>query len=250
MNRQRLWSHRKLLGIVLASGLAIGAYGAARASRNVGPDNPTPTLRLADPNEGPSRNTFAPVVKRVLPAVVNISSSKLVKTPAGFSGQMPDDDMFRRFFGDQFGNQNPFGQQRGRGNRAPRQQQPQQREHGLGSGVIVSPEGYILTNNHVVDGASDVKVSLGDGREFQARVVGTDPKSDIAVVKIEADHLTAITIGANVFRLGPSLGSASFNVGVGLSGPTLRLARAAPYAPKARPDARTRPSSFRWLHKR
>jgi len=192
MNRQRLWSHRKLLGMVLASGLAIGAYGAARATRNVGPDNPTPTLRLADPNEGPSRNTFAPVVKRVLPAVVNISSSKVVKTPTGFSGQMPDEDMFRRFFGDQFGNQSPFGQ-RGRGNRAPRQQQ--QREHSLGSGVIVSPEGYVLTNNHVVDGANDVKVSLGDGREFQARVVGTDPKSDIAVIKIDADHLSYITIG-------------------------------------------------------
>src|SRR5436305_12364130 len=106
MNRQRLWS------VVLSAGIAIGAYGAVRATRNVGPDNPTPTLRLADPNEGPSRSTFAPVVKRVLPAVVNISSSKLVKTPAGFSGQMPDDDMLRRFFGDQFGNQGPSGQRR------------------------------------------------------------------------------------------------------------------------------------------
>jgi serine protease Do len=126
------------------------------------------------------------VVKKVLPAVVNISSSKVVKTPAGF-GQMPDDEMFRRFFGDQ----NPFGQ-RGRGNRMPQQQQ---RQHGLGSGVIVSPEGYILTNNHVVDGATDIKVSLGDKREFTARVVGADAKSDIALIKIDADRLTAITIG-------------------------------------------------------
>jgi serine protease Do len=188
MNRQRLWSHRKLLGMALATGLAIGAFGAARATRNVGPDNPTPTLKLADPNEGPSRNTFAPVVKKALPAVVNISSSKVVKTPAGFSGQMPDDEMFRRFFGDQ----NPFGQ-RGRGNRAPRQQQ--QREHSLGSGVIVSPEGYILTNNHVIDGATDIKVALGDKREFSGHVVGADPKSDIAVIKIDADRLSYITIG-------------------------------------------------------
>jgi serine protease Do len=187
MNRQRLWS------VVLAAGLAIGAYGAARATRNVGSDNPSPTLRLADPNEGPSRNTFAPIVKKALPAVVNISSSKIVKTQTGFSGQMPDDDMFRRFFGDQ----SPFGGRGGRGNRAPREQQ---RQHSLGSGVIVSPEGYILTNNHVVDGATEVKVALGDKREFTARVVGTDPKSDIAVVKIDADHLSYITIGdsANV----------------------------------------------------
>src|SRR5215510_286203 len=105
MNRQRLWSHRKMLGVVLATGLAIGAFGAARANRNVGPDNPTPTLKLADPSEGPSRNTFAPVVKKALPAVVNISSSKVVKTQTGFSGPMPDDEMFRRFFGDG----NPFG---------------------------------------------------------------------------------------------------------------------------------------------
>ena len=187
MNRQRLWSQRKLLGLVLASGLAIGAFGAARANRNVGPANPTPSLRLADPNEGPSRNSFAPIVKKALPAVVNISSSKLVKTPAAFQGQMPDDEMFRRFFGDN----NPFGQQRGHGNsRQPREQ----REHSLGSGVIVSPEGYILTNNHVVDGATDVKVALGDKREFQARIVGADPKSDIAVLKIDADHLSYITI--------------------------------------------------------
>jgi serine protease Do len=190
MNRQRLWSHRKLLGLGLASCLAIGAFGAARANRNVGPNNPTPSLKLADPNEGPSRNTFAPIVKKALPAVVNISSSKLVKMPTGFEGQggMQLPDEFRRFFGDQ----NPFGQ-RGRGNnsRPPREQ----REHSLGSGVIVSPEGYILTNNHVVDGANEVKVALGDKREFKARVVGTDPKSDIAVLKIDADHLSYITIG-------------------------------------------------------
>src|SRR5205085_3191470 len=141
MNRQRLWRHRKLLTLVLGSGLVIGAFGAVRANRNVGPDNPTPTLRLADPNEAPSRNSFAPVVKKALPAVVNISSSKVVKMPTGFSGQMPQlPEEFRRFFGDQFGQQGQRGQG---GSRAPREQ----RQHSLGSGVIVSPEGYILTNN-------------------------------------------------------------------------------------------------------
>jgi len=188
MNSQRFWSRRKLMGLTLASALAFGAYGAARA-HSAASANPPASLRLADPNEAPSRNTFAPVVKRVLPTVVNISSSKVVKTPAGF-GQMPQDPMFRQFFGDQFGRQfdNPGN---GRGNRAPRQQ----REQSLGSGVIVSPEGYVLTNNHVVDGATDVHVALGDKREFKARVVGTDPKTDIAVLKIDATDLPYITIG-------------------------------------------------------
>jgi serine protease Do len=180
MNSQRLWRRRKLAGLALASVLALGAYGAARASHNVG-SNPPASLRLADPNEGPSRNSFAPVVKKVTPAVVNISSSKVVKTPAGL-GQLPMDPMFRRFFGDQFGR---------RGFQAPREQ----REHSLGSGVIVAPEGYILTNNHVVDGATDITVALADRREFKARVVGSDPKSDIALLKIDGANLPYVTIG-------------------------------------------------------
>ncbi len=79
-------------------------------------------------------------------------------------------------------------------NRAPRQGQ-QQREDALGSGVIVSPDGYILTNNHVIDGASDVRVTLGDKRQLEAKVIGADPKTDIAVLKVEAHNLSAITIG-------------------------------------------------------
>jgi serine protease Do len=89
--------------------------------------------------------------------------------------------MFQQFFGQQFGQQY--------------QQPQQQREHSLGSGVIVSSDGYILTNNHVVDGASDIKVSLKDKREFKAQVVGTDPRTDLAVLKIPATGLTAITFG-------------------------------------------------------
>jgi len=91
------------------------------------------------------------------------------------------DPFFRQFFG-QEGN--------GRYN-MPRDS----REKALGSGVIVSPEGYVLTNNHVVDGATDVRVTLSDKREFQARVVGADPKTDVAVLKIDAKNLTPITIG-------------------------------------------------------
>ncbi len=179
MIKRDLGLRPKTAALAVALVLGLGGLGVARANR-IGSTNPPATVKLADANEGPSRTGFAPVVKRVLPTVVNISSSKVVKTPAGFQ-QMPDDPLFRQFFGNQFG----------RGFNLPREQ----REHGLGSGVIVSPEGYILTNNHVVDGANDILVTLSDKREFKGRVVGTDPKTDIAVVKIDASNLPSIVVG-------------------------------------------------------
>jgi serine protease Do len=123
---------------------------------------------------------FAPVVKKALPAVVNVSTSKLVKTGGG---QNPffSDPFFRQFFGQN----SPFG------SNVPQEQ----REHSLGSGVVISPDGYILTNNHVVDGATDVKVLFGDKREMKARIVGTDKKTDIAVLKVDATNLATLPIG-------------------------------------------------------
>jgi len=145
-------------------------------------NNPPASLKLADANAGPSRNSYAPVLKSVLPAVVNISSSKVVRARSESpEGMMP---FFRQFFGGEDGQGN-FGSPQPR----------DYREKSLGSGVVVSPEGYILTNNHVVDGATDVRVTLSDKREFQGRVVGTDPKTDVAVLKIEASKLLPITIG-------------------------------------------------------
>jgi serine protease Do len=166
--------------VAMVAVLGIGGLGLAAAEHALS-NNPPASLQLADPNEGPSRTGFAPVVKKVLPTVVNISSTKVVKTSANdLEGQMPD-DILRQFFG---------GNMRGM-----RQMPQEQRERGLGSGVIVSSNGYILTNNHVVDGATDVKVTLADKREFKAHVVGTDPKVDIAVLKIDASDLPAIVIG-------------------------------------------------------
>jgi serine protease Do len=181
MNRSSLTDKPKafVLAMFLVAGIA--GFGVARAGQTIFAQNSHPTLKLADSNEGPSKTGFAPIVKTVLPEVVNISTSKVVKTPTEYSGEIPDDPFFQQFFGNQFGN---------------RFQTPRdQREHSLGSGVIVSPEGFILTNNHVVDGATDIRVKLSDKRELQAKIIGTDPKTDIAVLKVEGSGFPAVTIG-------------------------------------------------------
>ena len=180
MDTRSVSIHPKAAVVAMALALGIGGLGLA-AAEHAFSNNPPASLKLADANEGPSRTGFAPVVKKVLPAVVNISSTKVVKTPTQFEGQAPDDDFFRQFFGGNMPNM--------------RQMPREQRERGLGSGVIVSPNGYILTNNHVVDGATDVKVTLSDKRDYKARVVGADPKVDLAILKIDATDLPAIVIG-------------------------------------------------------
>jgi serine protease Do len=121
--------------------------------------------------------SFSPVVKKIAPSVVNVFTTTKPKRVEGPYMPFFEDPFFRRFFGDQFD-----GQGQRREFRTPKQ-------HGLGSGVIVTEDGYILTNNHVVDGADEVKVALNSGKEYTARVVGKDPKSDIAVLKVEAKDL-------------------------------------------------------------
>ncbi|MBI3773810.1 MAG: Do family serine endopeptidase [Gammaproteobacteria bacterium] len=121
----------------------------------------------------PGLISYAPAVEKAAPAVVNIYSRKVVA-----QRQLPfNDPFFQRFFGD----------------RLPEPQQ--QVQNSLGSGVIISKQGHILTNNHVVEGADEIEVALHDGRTAAAKVVGTDPESDLAVLKIEAQQLPEIVIG-------------------------------------------------------
>lgn len=121
--------------------------------------------------------TFRGVAKTVSPAVVYISTVRTLK-----GGQLPfyhpffNDEFFRRFFG------------------IPDQER-EYKQQGLGSGFIVSPDGYVLTNSHVVEKADQIKVTLGDKREFEAELIGTDPKSDVAVIKIEGDDLPVASLG-------------------------------------------------------
>ena len=124
--------------------------------------------------DGKFTTSFSPVVKKVAPSVVKVFTSLKVKDAP--NAMIPDDPWLRRFFGEEPG-------ERGRGPRLPKQ-------HGQGSGVIVTKDGYILTNSHVVENADEVKVALTpDGREYTAKVIGSDPKTDIAVLKIEASDL-------------------------------------------------------------
>ncbi len=160
--------------IVLAAIIAVAAPKWASAH-----EVPVYVAASARPEATLPANGFGPVVKSVLPAVVNISSSKIVRTPAA-EGPF-NDPFFRQFFGNDIWRQFHVPRER--------------REQSLGSGVIVSPDGYIVTNNHVVDGATQVKVFLPDKREFTGRVIGTDPKTDIAVVKIDATHLPTLVLG-------------------------------------------------------
>jgi serine protease Do len=182
MRNQSFWKSPKAVLCSVALASALGGVGIASAT-HLEHLHEALALKMASADEGYSQTGFAPVVRKVLPAVANISSSKVSKVPTEFFGQLPDDPMFRQFFGDDSN----------RRFRTPRQA-PEQREQGLGSGVVMTQDGYILTNNHVVDGASTVTVTLADKREFKAKVVGTDPKSDIAVLKIDATSLPCITI--------------------------------------------------------
>ncbi|MCC6473054.1 MAG: trypsin-like peptidase domain-containing protein, partial [Burkholderiales bacterium] len=119
------------------------------------------------------RNSFSEAVRRAQPAVVNIFTSKEVKVPRH---PMRSDPLFRRFFGDQL-------------------EEGRQRAASLGSGVIVSSKGYILTNHHVVEAADEIEVALADGKKLSARTVGTDPESDLAVLQVQDTDLPAITFG-------------------------------------------------------
>ena len=123
------------------------------------------------------------IAKKVKPAVVNIS---IVKTSAPPRSPFPhnpffDDPFFRRFFGERF--------------REERRPVPRRRQQGMGSGVIVNPEGYIVTNNHVVAEGDEIQVVLGDQRKFEAKLIGTDPKTDLAILKIDASGLPFLSWG-------------------------------------------------------
>ncbi len=191
---QTLFNRRKALWaagvLALAGAFAAGAQSASKPAVEV--------KRDAQPiNRGPlEMGSFSHVVKQVAPSVVKITTS--IKARRVANTQFPgfDHPAFRQFFG----------------GRIPQIETPAQ--SGLGSGVIISTDGYIATNNHVVEGADEVIVALDDGRELKAKVVGRDPQTDIAVIKVNAKDLPAITfadtnqieVGDRVLAIGNPFG--------------------------------------------
>ena len=173
------------LATALVAGGAVVAL-SEELGKSTGPERVNLNLPLDETSisrDSLPHGSYAPIVKKVAPAVVQIETTTTVNSPPEQEFPGFNDPFWQQFFGHQFG-----------GRMVPRQPSGPMREHGLGSGVIVTKDGYILTNNHVVDGASEVKVTLPDGREFTAKVVGRDPKSDIAVVKVHADNLPTVPL--------------------------------------------------------
>jgi serine protease Do len=167
------------------SGFVIGIIGVA-----VGADALHSTLWAKEPSPAFSvdstpinRSTsgvtsFAPIVKKAAPSVVNIYSTHVVRYHR--NSPFLNDPFFRQFFGQQ----------------DPDQQEQSHREQVLGSGIIISADGYVLTANHVVDGADEIKIAItGNKNEYKAKIVGSDPDTDVALLKINATDLPAITLG-------------------------------------------------------
>ena len=138
---------------------------------------PAATAPVATTEIAAVQGSYADLVARVSPAVVTIRSTERARAAQQFP--FMDDPTFREFFGD----------------RLPQGQQPPRQVQGVGSGVIVNSEGYILTNHHVIDGALEIKVELTDNRTFTAKLVGSDPPSDLAVLKIDSTNLPAVSMG-------------------------------------------------------
>ncbi|HEY3855282.1 MAG TPA: Do family serine endopeptidase [Verrucomicrobiae bacterium] len=171
---------KKLTALLMAGAVAVGSYAVVLTVHATDQQTKAKSIGLVVDDRPLAHDvklstSFAPIVKQVSPSVVRVEVNIAAKESDGNGNipGMPDDPMFRQFFGG------------GRRMYTPP-------ERGVGSGVIVTKDGYILTNNHVVDNADKVQVTLNDGQKYTAKVVGKDPKSDLAVIKIDAKDLPAV----------------------------------------------------------
>ena len=163
------------LGILLSIGVLhpewLKRFTASEGSNEVVTINQART----DPAKAVTSISFSQAAKQAMPAVVNIFTNKTVRNRRE---PFMDDPLLRRFFGDRF-------------------DEEEQSQSSLGSGVIVSQQGFILTNHHVVEAADEIQVALADGRDIPAKLVGTDPETDLAVLKVDLKNLPAMTFGSS-----------------------------------------------------
>jgi len=193
----KMWMKRckavvnRRLTVALIAVVAVGAVATLNFTKSVAAAVAAPAAAALDDNSVGALLTLDQAMEtlaaRVTPAVVNVTVvSKSSAQPSAMEG-MPDMQQF-------FGPGNPFGRQFGRQFSSP--SQPQDRmEHGLGSGVIISPDGYIVTNNHVIDGAVDIRVTMSNREVLAAKLVGADPLTDLAVIKVNATNLPSVPWG-------------------------------------------------------
>jgi Do/DeqQ family serine protease len=191
---RRAPGRRAAFGTALLLAGSLFGWTASGFGNEDAPVAPAPVVEVLA-NGAPA--SYAPIVERVAPAVVTIRSERMVR----MTGQtLPDHPFFREFFGERFD---------------PRRM-PERREGGMGSGVIVRQDGYILTNNHVVDGAEKVTIELTDGRTLEADVVGTDEPTDLAVLKVDAADLKTLPLGdSDDVRVGDVVLAVGNPLGVG-----------------------------------
>ncbi len=163
------------IGVVIVVAVAVFAPGRLWSPRTLAPPpSPVPPAVTAPAGvSGPM--SFAAAARKATPSVVNVFTSRQLRTRRP---RIPGDSPLRRFFGE-----------------VPEENDEAQQAISLGSGVIVTPDGYILTNNHVVEGADEVAVTLPGGRTAKVRIVGTDPETDLAVLQADAKNLTPIVFG-------------------------------------------------------
>ncbi len=185
--RPALGARRAVLAVAVGTAVVAGGLHTMQVHAQAQPQAQTQSPAVALPD-------FTSIVEKAEPAVVNIRTTAKVPTRAGRGGQDPY-EMFRHFFGPDA--VPPGGGKPAPGPRGGKRGDPDERTvpRGVGSGFIISADGSILTNHHVVADATDIFVTLSDGREFKAKVVGSDERTDVALVKIDAKDLTVLPIG-------------------------------------------------------
>ena len=185
---QRLWLvFSQAVTICVAALFVVSTFRPEWLPARGGAPGPAPGVAVlqqaASPQPAPTgrADSYRDAVKLAAPSVVNIFTSKEIRTPRN---PFFNDPLFRRFFGDPSGDD-------------------PQRATSLGSGVIASASGYIITNHHVVEGADEIEIALADGKKLQAKTVGSDPETDLAVLRVNAEKLPAITFGsADILHVG------------------------------------------------